>query len=325
MTTLPTQVEYVAIIGSGVIGASWTSLFLAAGKKVDIYEPSPDGRKATLTYIHKAWQHLTQLGQVKDGITLEFALANLIFCDDIETAVSRAQFVQESVPERLSIKHHVYAAMESALAKDAVVATSSSGLLLAEMQQAWQDPSRFILGHPFNPPHLIPLVELLGNENTADGILQWVADVYESCGKETIFINKEVPAHVANRLQAAVWREAIHLVAEGVASVGDVDKAMRTGPGLRWSVMGPHILFSLGSGGGGISDFCERYGDSFHNWWNSLGTPQLTPEIIKKLADGVTEEENGSSYEALTAERDAKLIATINALKAVDNSLAPAK
>ena len=315
---LPQKVEYVGIVGAGVIGASWAALFLAAGHHVDVYEPSPDGEANTIAYINNAWNQLQQLGQVQTGLTLELALGRLAFHATIADAVERAQFIQESVPERMPIKHAVYREMEPALRPDAIVSTSSSGLLLADMQEAWQDPSRLILGHPFNPPHLIPLVELLGNDKTADGILDWAADFYQSCGKETIFVHKEVPAHVANRLQAAVWREAIHLVAEGVTSVADVDKAMRAGPGLRWSVMGPHMLFSLGSGGLGIDGFCEKFGDSFHTWWDTMGTPRITPEIAAQLAAGIAEEEDGRSFAELTAERDAKLIAAMNAIKAAE-------
>ena len=314
-TPLPEIVSVVGIVGSGVIGASWASLFLARGLSVDLFDKAGDVETTTISFIRRAWPQLQALDMVADGLHLDSALTRLTMCDSAAAAVSRAEFIQESVPEKLPVKHATYAEIEPALRPDAVVSTSSSRLLLGDMQQGWQDPSRFILGHPFNPPHLIPLVELLGNEHTSEGVLEWAAGFYESCGKETIFVRKEVPAHVANRLQAAVWREAIHLVAEGVASVADVDKAMRAGPGLRWSVMGPHMLFNLGSGGLGIDGFCDRYGDSFQVWWDSLGSPQLSPEIAQQLADGIAEEEAGRSFDALVAERDAKLIAAMKALK----------
>ena len=158
-------------------------------------------------------------------------------------------------------------------------------------------------------------MELLGNEHADAGVLDRAAAFYEACGKVTIRVRKEVPAHVANRLQAALWREAVHLVAEGVASVEDVDKAVTAGPGLRWSVMGPHMLFSLGSGGHGMTGFCERYRDSFHTWWDSLGTPMLTEQTARLLAAGISEEEHGRSFAELVAERDAKLIAAMKALR----------
>lgn len=314
MTGWAEQVEVVGIVGAGVIGASWSALFLAAGREVDVYDPAPDGEAATRAYIQRAWPQLEELGLVRPGASPE----RVRFVATPAEAVARAQFIQESVPERLPLKLEIYRQMEPGLQPGALVATSSSGLLLKDMQQGWQDPSRLILGHPFNPPHLIPLVELLGNEHTASDALARVAEFYEQCGKVTIRVRKEVPAHVANRLQAALWREAVHLVMEGVASVEDVDKAVSAGPGLRWSVMGPHMLFSLGSGGLGIDGFCERYRDSFHTWWESLGRPQLDERVGQALREGIAQEEAGRSFEELAAERDRKLIAALKAFGKVE-------
>jgi len=308
------EIEVVGLVGGGVIGASWAALFLAAGREVDLFDPAPDAEANARGYIENAWPSLEQLGLVRPGASAD----RLRMAADAAGAVCRAQFVQESVPERMPVKHQTYRLIEPALAPEAIVASSSSGLLMSEMQRGWENPARFILGHPFNPPHLIPLVELLGNQRTTEGVLDAAAAFYERCGKVTIRVNKEVPAHVANRLQAALWREAVHLVAEGVASVEDVDKAVTAGPGLRWSVMGPHMLFSLGSGGLGIDGFCERYGDSFHRWWDSLGTPRLSAEIAAKLAAGIAEEERGRSFESLAAERDARLVAAMRAFGEVD-------
>ena len=310
-TSPASSIQTVGIVGSGVIGASWSALFLASGHDVINYDPDPDNAQKTNAFIDQAWKSLGELGL----ITTKASPSRIRYVDTAADAVKGADFIQESVPERLDIKLKTYQEIEPALDAGAIVATSSSGLLLKDMQQGWSDPSRFILGHPFNPPHLIPLVELLGNDQTADGVLDTAAAFYESCGKETIRVLKEVPAHVANRLQAALWRESISLVAQGVASVKDVDKAVTAGPGLRWSVMGPHMLFSLGSGGGGIDTFCERFGPSFKTWWASMDTPDLTPEVIAMLKDGITEEEAGRDFEALTAERDAKLIAAQKAFK----------
>ena len=305
------HINTIGIVGSGVIGASWSALFLAAGYDVINYDPDPDNASKTAAYIDQAWGSLTDLELIS-----EKASPNRIrYVDRVADAAEGAQFIQESVPERIEIKHDTYRLLEPALEEGAIVATSSSGLLIKDMQAAWQDPSRFILGHPFNPPHLIPLVELLGNDKTALDVLDIAAEFYENCGKETIRVLKEVPAHVANRLQAALWREAISLVAEGVASVEDVDKAVTAGPGLRWSVMGPHMLFSLGSGGGGIGTFCERFGPSFKTWWQTMGSPELTPEVIALLEQGIAEEEQGRDFKSLSEERDRKLIAAQRAIK----------
>ena len=254
--------DHVAVLGTGVIGASWASLFLAKGYHVNAYDPAPDSEPATRSYIETAWKQLQELGQV----SVDFDPKRLRFFDTPEDTVKGVQFIQENVPEKLPIKTELYSRIETSIAPEAVIATSASGLLIKDLQKGFRNPSRFLLGHPFNPPHLIPLVELLGNDLTDEEAITFAKGFYESCGKVTIRVHKEVPAHVANRLQAAVWREAISLATEGVASVEDIDKAMTAGPGLRWSVMGPHMLFGLGSGGGGMSTFCARYGDSFHRW-----------------------------------------------------------
>ena len=301
----------IAVIGSGVIGSSWAALFLAYGHEVVVYDPAPDTEKTTRAYIKNAWKQLEALGAVAEGASSE----SVAFASSIEEAVEGARFVQESVPERLPIKLETYRSIEPALAKDAVVATSASGLMIKDMQDAWQDPSRFLLGHPFNPPHLVPLVELLGGEHTSEDAIAWAAKFYESCGKTTIRVHKEVPAHVANRLQAALWREAIHLVDEGVVSVTDVDKAVVAGIGVRWATMGPNMLFALGSGGGGMTEFCARYGDSFQRWWDSLGKPTLDDEVVAKLSKELKQTEAGENFESLAKERDTRLIATIKALK----------
>lgn len=279
------EFEKTAVLGAGVIGASWAALFLASGRSVAVYDPAADAEKTVLrTYIEKAWPTLTEL-----GLTTQGDPDALTFHDQPVDAVDRATFVQESVPERVEIKHALYAEIEEALAPDTVVASSASGLTLSEMQAGWRDPSRFVLGHPFNPPHLIPLVEVMGNDRTADGVVEPAERFYESIGKVTIRVNKEVPGHVANRLQAAIWREALHLIKEGVASVEDVDKAVSAGPGLRWAAMGPTMLFHLAAGEGGISTFCERYAESFHRWWDDLGDPRLDDAVCNTLEKGMAE------------------------------------
>jgi 3-hydroxybutyryl-CoA dehydrogenase len=218
------------------------------------------------------------------------------------------------VPERISVKQALFARIEPYLKPQAIVASSASGLMVKEMQDGFADPSRLILGHPFNPPHLIPLVELVGNDRTANGLLERAEAFYASCGRVTIRVQREVPGHVANRLQAALWREAIHLVNTGVASVTDVDKAVWAGPGLRWAAMGPHMLFNLASGGEGFHVFCDRYRDSFHRWWEDLGAPRLTPEVTEKLAAGIDEEAKDRSFADLAAERDRLIVATLQAI-----------
>lgn len=292
--------DNTAIIGAGVIGASWASLFLAAGKNVAVYDPSPNVESDVRDYVAQSWPVLEQIGLTESGRRGE-----LTFCSSAAEAVENADFVQESVPERIEIKHAIFAEFEGALKPDAIVATSASGLMVKEMQAGWKDPSRFILGHPFNPPHLIPLVELLGNDKTADGVLDAAEAFYESVGKVTIRVRMEIAGHVSNRLQAALWREAISLVQNGVVSVEDVDKAVWAGPGLRWAAMGPNMIWSLAAGPGGLEEYCRRYADSFHRWWDDMGDPRITPDLAKTLADGVKDAAHGKTAEELTAQRDA--------------------
>ena len=298
------DLDQTAVIGAGVIGASWTALFLAAGKSVTVHDPAEGVEAQVRDYVDRAWPTLEQLGLVKDG-----APGALRFSDDPADAVTGAGFVQESVPERLPLKHALHARIEPALSKGAVVASSASGLTLSEMQDGWKDPGPLVLGHPFNPPHLIPLVEVMGNARTRPGAVDIAERFYAEVGKVTIRVNKEVPGHVANRLQAALWREAIHLVVEGVASVEDVDTAVWAGPGLRWAAMGPTMLFHLGAGAGGMAEFCARYTESFNRWWDDLGDLHLTPEIAAELADGVGRQAAGIEPAELSARRDALIAA----------------
>jgi carnitine 3-dehydrogenase len=304
-----------AVLGAGIIGASWASLFLAAGHEVHVYDPSDDTRRFVSNYIRKAWPFLQAIDLAPGG-----GAPQATFHNEPESAASQAGFIQESVPERLDVKLDLFRRIESDLRRGTIIASSTSGLLLGEMQQGLKDPSHLILGHPFNPPHLIPLVELLGNEQTADGVLAGAESFYRSCGKVTIRVRKEVPGHVANRLQAALWREAISLVMEGVASVEDVDRAVSSGPGLRWALMRPHMLFSLASGGLGMQGFIDRYGDSIDRWWKTMGRPKLSPETSKILAAGLEAEAAGRTFEQLADERDRKLIAVIKVLAETGDS-----
>jgi 3-hydroxybutyryl-CoA dehydrogenase len=303
-----TEFQHTSILGAGVIGASWAALFLASGRSVAVYDPSPQAESTVKQYVENAWPVLEQLGLADNGNA-----DNIRFYSKATDAVEGSAFIQESVPERIDIKHALYADIEPAMPADAVIASSASGLTLSEMQAGWNNSQSLVLGHPFNPPHLIPLVEVMGNDKTAAGVVEKAEAFYKAVGKVTIRVNKEVPGHVANRLQAAVWREAIHMISTGVASVEDVDTAMWAGPGLRWSVMGPTMLFHLGAGEGGLEEFCNRYTDSFNRWWDDLGELHLNPDIAAQLVKGVTDEAGGVSGDELSAKRDAMLAAVLGA------------
>jgi 3-hydroxybutyryl-CoA dehydrogenase len=303
------EISRVAALGGGLIGRSWTALFLAAGKSVSVYDPDPAAEARVRDGVEAAWPVLTSLGLANGSAPA----AELTFCHDAREAVDGAQFVQESVPERVDLKHALYADIEPILDENAVVASSASGLTLSELQAGWTRPGRLVLGHPFNPPHLIPLVEVMGNHRTDAGVVDSARRFYESIGKVTIEVRREVPGHVANRLQAAMWREAIHLVEEGVATVHDVDVAVSSGPGLRWAVMGPTQLFHLGGDDGGIAAFCQRYADRFHRWWDDLGQPRLDGPTVDHLVEGMAQCVGSETPDDLAAKRDALLTAVVAA------------
>lgn len=299
----------IAALGAGLIGRSWVALFLAAGGDVTVYDPDPRAADRVRETVEAAWPTLERLGLTSPARPS----GALTFVDDPADAVEGAVFVQESVPERIDVKRELYSRIEPALSPVAIVGSSASGLTLSELQSGWRDPARLVLGHPFNPPHLIPLVEVMGNERTAPGVVEAARAFYESVGRVTIEVRREVPGHVANRLQAALWREAIHLVNEGVATVADVDTAIASGPGLRWAVMGPTTLFHLGGDDTGLASFCDRYSDSFNRWWDDLGDPRLDEVTTRALVDGLAETGPEGTVAELSAVRDERLVDVIAA------------
>lgn len=301
---MSTKISRVAVIGTGVIGASWAALFLARGLHVVATDIAADAEHKLRQYIDKAWPALVAL-----GLTQEAEPTQLTFTSDVKTALANVDLVQENGPERLDFKHALYAQLDEILPAHVIIASSSSGLTMSDIQSACRHhPERCVIGHPFNPPHLIPLVEVVGGTQTSQETIDRVMAFYTSLGKKTIKLNKEVPGHVANRLQAALWREVVHLVAEDVVSVEDVDKAVCWGPGLRWGIMGPNMLFHLGGGQNGINHFFDQFTGPMTDWWNALGTPQITPEIREKIVSGVLKEADSQTIGDLTAHRDEILL-----------------
>ena len=298
------SIRRVAVVGTGTIGMSWTATFLARGIEVRASDPAPGAEARLRHFIDAAWPALARLGPVVATPPQHL----LIFCADAETAVADADFVQESAPEREAIKQALLARLDAALPPETVIASSSSGLLVSRLVASCRHPERVVIGHPFNPPHLIPLVEVVGGARTAPAAIERAMEFYSSIGKRPIHIRREVAGHVANRLQAALWREAVHLLAGGVASVADIDAAISEGPGLRWALMGPHLTFHLAGGSGGIAHFLEQLGPPLESWWDDLGSPRLTPEICQVLAAGVIAEAGGRDIAALAAERDRFLV-----------------
>jgi 3-hydroxyacyl-CoA dehydrogenase len=292
--TQPTDVQRVAVLGAGTIGASWTAWFLARGFAVDVWDPRPEAEAYARRMIAEAWPAMTRLGMVADASPDAWR-----FAASPEVAVEGADFVQENAPERLPIKRELYARIDSVLRPDAILASSTSGLIMSEMQAGFGMAGRCAVGHPFNPPHLIPLVEVVGGRETSAETIAWCLEFYRSIDK---------PGHLANRLQAALWREAVSAVVTGLASVEDVDTAISAGPGLRWAAMGPHMTFHLGGGEGGITHMLEQFKPAFEAWWASMSTPELSDATIRQIIDGVAAEARGRSIAQLAAERDAVLL-----------------
>jgi carnitine 3-dehydrogenase len=294
----------VSVVGAGTIGASWAAIFLARGYEVAATDPAPQGEAFARHFIDNAWPTLEKLGLVaKDASTKAFS-----FHPDVAAAVKGAEFVQESGPERENLKIELLAAIDAALPSDVVIASSSSGLLISRIIAKCKHPERCVIGHPFNPPHLIPLVEVVGGAKTSPAAIAAAMEFYRALGKHPIHIKKEMKAHVANRLQSALWREAIHLVAEGVVSVADVDAAIAYGPGLRWALMGPHLTFHLAGGEGGMTHFMDHLAAANQEWMDDLGNPKLTPHVQKTIIDGVAQEAGSRSIADLQRWRDRKLI-----------------
>jgi 3-hydroxyacyl-CoA dehydrogenase len=301
--TQPTAVKRAAVLGAGTIGASWTAWFLARGIAVDVWDPRPEAETYVRRYIADAWPAMARLGMVAGASPDAWR-----FVDSPEGAVAQAEFVQENAPERLPVKRELYARIDPVLRPDAILASSTSGLIMSEMQAGFRSAPRFAVGHPFNPPHLIPLVEVVGGRDTSTETIDWCLAFYRAIGKRPIHIRKEAPGHLANRLQAALWREAVSAVVSGLASVEDVDTAISAGPGLRWAVLGPHMTFHLGGGEGGITHMLDQFTPAFEAWWGSMSTPELSAATTRQIIDGVAAEARGRSIAELVAERDKLLL-----------------
>jgi 3-hydroxyacyl-CoA dehydrogenase len=301
-TTKP--IRRVTIIGTGVIGASWTALFLAKGLEVVATDIAPNAEAALKKFIEAAWPALKRLGLAPGA-----SQSKLTFTPDLPTAVKGADLVQENGPERIDFKKKLYGQLDQLLPPDVIIASSSSGLTMSEIQSGCAShPERCVIAHPFNPPHLVPLVEIVGGTKTSEETIERASKFFKSLGKQTIRLNKEVPGHVANRLQAALAREVYHLVADGVVSAADVDTALCWGPGLRWGLMGNMMLNHLGGGQGGIEHFFQQFAGPMTAWWKVLGQPVLTPEVQKKLIDSVHAEVGSRSIDELEGERDEMLL-----------------
>jgi carnitine 3-dehydrogenase len=302
--SLDKPIRRIAIVGTGVIGASWAAQYLARGFDVIATDPAPAAEANTRSYVDDAWKLLTSLG-LSPGASRD----RLEFTPDMKEALSKADFVQENGPERPDFKIKLFADMDAVTPPDSLIASSSSSLTMSLVQSQCQHPERCVIGHPFNPPHVIPLVEVVGGGRTSAAAIQQAMAFYTSIGKRAILLRKEVPGHVANRLQAALYREVLYLIEQGVLSVADADAAVSWGPGLRWGVMGPSLQFHLGGGTGGIQHFIEHLLPVMSSGlWKALGSPTVTPELKQTLTDGVLQEAGKRSVAQLAAAENEVLL-----------------
>ncbi|MFJ7054266.1 3-hydroxyacyl-CoA dehydrogenase NAD-binding domain-containing protein [Streptomyces albidoflavus] len=306
--TPPENVRRVACVGAGVIGGGWVAHFLARGYDVTAWDPAPDAAQKLRRLVDAAWPALTSLG-LAEGASPD----RLTVTETLEQAVADAEFVQESAPEKLDLKRDLLTRLDAATPPGVVIASSTSGYPMTDMQTTAADPSRLVVGHPFNPPYLIPLVEVVGGEHTDPAAVAWAARFYEAAGKSVITMDNEVPGFIANRLQEALWREALHMVANGEATVRDIDLSITEGPGLRWAVMGPMLTFALAGGEGGMAHMLDHFGPSLKSPWTRLEAPELDRELYDAVVAGCDEAADGRSIADLVAERDKGVIDVLRA------------
>ncbi|KAL1864547.1 hypothetical protein Daus18300_007562 [Diaporthe australafricana] len=312
------DIQKVAIIGSGSIGASWAALFLAQGLTVSVFDINPASQKFLENIVTDALPVLSSLGLLKKP---DAKPSDILFTTTLEDALEGADFVQENGPEKLQFKQELFDKIAQAVAHDTIIATSSSGLTCSSIQDgmlASSRPERCVVGHPFNPPHLIPLVEVVGGRQTSPGVIARTMRFYAAVGKEPVQVRKEVVGHVANRLQAALMREVMYLLQEDVATVSDLDRAMSFGPGLRWGVMGPNTLFHLGGGEGGIQHMADHLLAPLMSWY-APKDPVVDDELRRKWVHGTMEEVDGRDYRELARQRDEELVRLLNVRKEWDD------
>lgn len=300
----PAAVTRITCIGAGPIGAGWAAYFLAQGYEVTSYIHDPAEEAALRSLIEGSWGALTEMG-LAEGASLD----KLRVTSDLASAVEHAQFVKESAPESMPLKQALYAQLGNLVAENVVISSSTSGMTMTDIQKNCSTPQRTVVGHPFNPPYLLPLVEVIGGEKTAPEAVDWVMRFWKVAGKAPLLMKKEIPGFVATRLQEAMWREGLHMIANGEASPEDIDFAILNGPGPRWALMGPTMVYHLGGGEGGMKYCLEQFGPALKLPWTRLEAPELTPELTQALIEGADRMAAGRDYATLNEQRDAGLIA----------------
>ncbi|KAK0120842.1 hypothetical protein ONS96_011043 [Cadophora gregata f. sp. sojae] len=310
----PSKIKIVAVIGCGSIGASWAALFAYHGLQTTVYDPNPLAEKTLRSIEAEASKVFASLETTSNKPTITCSSSTITFTTSLPTALLNADFVQENGPENLSIKSTLLTQIDALLPPNIPILTSTSGLTCSSLFPALQHPSRLAVGHPFNPPHLIPLVEVVGSPQTSPETIATAMAFYSSLGKKPIHLKREIPGHIANRLQAALFREILHLVESDVATVSDIETAMEYGPGLRWGVMGPSTLFHLGGGsgdaegnGGGAEHFSKHILRPMMGWC-AEETPLLGEELREKWVRQTGEAVKGEEFGELCRRRDEGIV-----------------
>ena len=305
----PASVRTVTCVGAGVIGGGWVAYFLARGYDVVAWDPAPDAEARMRHVVDGAWPALTEL-----GLAAGASRDRLVVAKELAAAVAETDFVQESAPEQLELKVRLLADIDAVTPPHVVISSSTSGYGMSEMQVTCAHPERTVVAHPFNPPYLIPLVEVVGGAATSPEVVSWTSDFFRDAGKSVITMDREVPGFVANRLQEALWREALHMVAAGEATVEQIDLSITDGPGLRWPVQGPCLTFHLAGGQGGMGHMLDHFGPSLLSPWTRLVSTELTTRLRDEMVAGCEREAAGRSIDELVAERDRGVIAVLRAL-----------
>jgi carnitine 3-dehydrogenase len=304
------SIRKVAIVGSGVIGSGWAARCLARGLEVVAWDPGKGAEAQMRANVENAWPALAKIGMVPEA-----SMDRLSFVPTLEDCVADADFIQENAPDREDVKRKLFNQIADACRPDVLIASSSSGLLPTDIQRECRNPERTLIGHPFNPVYLLPLVELIGGKKTAPETITKAADFYREIGMYPLHVRKEIEGYLSDRLQEALWREVLHLVNDGIATTEELDAAIAYGPGLRWSIWGTCLIFHLAGGEGGMRHMLEHFGPALDLPWTKLKAPKLTPELIDRMASGTEAQAAGRSIKDLERVRDDCLIAVMQALK----------
>ncbi|WP_107850391.1 3-hydroxyacyl-CoA dehydrogenase NAD-binding domain-containing protein [Oceanimonas marisflavi] len=307
---LPTEVTRAGVLGTGVIGGAWALHFLRMGMDVVAYDPGPNAREKLLAMVDHIWPTMEKLG-LREGASPE----RLHFADSLEELVNRVEVIQESTPENLDAKRALFAELDRLAPPEVVIISSTSGFAMTDMAVDVQNADRFVVGHPFNPPYLVPFCEVCGGKRTSQEVVDWTADFYEAIEKQVAKMDRELPGFIGNRLQEALWREALHMVANKECSVEDIDKAIAYGPGLRWAIMGHCLTYHLGGGQGGMAHLLDHFEESLKEPWTRLEAPELTSQLKEDMVAGCLSQANGASINELIQERDDCLIRIMQTLK----------